>query len=98
MPKKKMTIEDLARMVQRGFLQLEDKFDRMEERMKLHEEFTREGFKRIDSELRDMRARIDQLFEAVDEDTRAQYQEIIKLKRRTDLLEKEFKVLKTQKA
>lgn len=80
----KKEFENLVEIIKENFDAMEGKFDRLEEKME-------NGFLFVNKELADIKERISKLEKRTIEDSDAQVEEIMKLKKRIDWLEKQFK-------
>jgi len=113
MPKKNMTIDDLAGMVQRGFTEMGQRIDGAEKRLgnridgveggltsvekgseklriEMHDEF-----RRVHEEIENIKKKLDQLSSRTMEDTDATIKEVFQLKKRIEILERNYKELKS---
>lgn len=101
----KVTIDDLAIMVQKGFLAVDKKFDDLETklnkkieglRFEMKAEFAsvRSDIRRLENSLDEIKERLAQLEKRSFEDSDALATEVVDLRKRVTILEKELQKLK----
>ena len=98
MPKKNITIDDLAGIVQRGFNDITDcmnqSFNNVDKKIEKLKTAMHDEFRRVHEEIEDIKKKLEQLSSRTMEDTDATIKEVFQLKKRIEILERNYRELK----